>query len=124
MLYNTWCNTFYNVIRYVPEGNMSSCGTDFLAKDWSSKSYILVYSIFVYYTPLFTIIYSYYFIVSVSTFVCYNIGKNLISVNAFLKQTVAAHEKAMREQAKKMNVQSLRSGENQNISAEAKLAKV
>ncbi|XP_024877201.1 rhodopsin-like [Temnothorax curvispinosus] len=88
--------------RYVPEGNMTSCGTDFLAKDWSSKSYILVYSMFVYYTPLLTIIYSYYFIVS----------------------TVAAHEKAMREQAKKMNVQSLRSGDNQNISAEAKLAKV
>ncbi|XP_018314937.1 long wavelength sensitive opsin 2 isoform X2 [Mycetomoellerius zeteki] len=88
--------------RYVPEGNMTACGTDYLAKDWSSKSYILVYSIFVYYTPLLTIIYSYYFIVS----------------------TVAAHERSMREQAKKMNVQSLRSGDNQNISAEAKLAKV
>lgn len=88
--------------RYVPEGNMTACGTDYLTKDWSSKSYILVYSIFVYYTPLFTIIYSYYFIVS----------------------AVAAHEKAMREQAKKMNVQSLRSGDNQNISAEVKLAKV
>ncbi|KAG5311998.1 OPSD protein, partial [Acromyrmex insinuator] len=88
--------------RYVPEGNMTACGTDYLTKDWSSKSYILVYSIFVYYTPLLSIIYSYYFIVS----------------------TVAAHERAMREQAKKMNVQSLRSGDNQNISAEAKLAKV
>jgi len=30
----------------------------------------------------------------------------------------------MRDQAKKMNVQSLRSGDNQNTSAEAKLAKV
>lgn len=88
--------------RYVPEGNMTACGTDYLTKDWSSKSYILVYSIFVYYTPLLTIIYSYYFIVS----------------------AVAAHEKSMRKQAKKMNVQSLRSGDNQNISAEAKLAKV
>ncbi|XP_012278711.1 rhodopsin [Orussus abietinus] len=88
--------------RYVPEGNMTACGTDFLADDWFSKSYILVYSVFVYYTPLFTIIYSYYFIVS----------------------TVAAHEKGMREQAKKMNVASLRSGENQGASAEAKLAKV
>ncbi|KAG7200522.1 hypothetical protein KM043_001086 [Ampulex compressa] len=88
--------------RYVPEGNMTACGTDYLSKDWLSKSYILVYSVFVYYTPLFTIIYSYYFIVS----------------------TVAAHEKAMRDQAKKMNVASLRSGENQNVSAEAKLAKV
>ncbi|XP_029669064.1 rhodopsin-like isoform X1 [Formica exsecta] len=88
--------------RYVPEGNMTACGTDYLTKDWSSKSYILVYSIFVYYTPLVTIIYSYYFIVS----------------------AVAAHEKSMRAQAKKMNVQSLRSGDNQNVSAEAKLAKV
>ncbi|KAL6264107.1 hypothetical protein P5V15_004185 [Pogonomyrmex californicus] len=85
--------------RYVPEGNMTACGTDYLTKDWSSKSYILMYSIFVYYTPLFTIIYSYYFIVS----------------------AVSAHEKTMREQAKKMNVQPLRSGDNQNMSAEAKL---
>jgi hypothetical protein len=30
----------------------------------------------------------------------------------------------MREQAKKMNVQSLRSGDNQNMSTEIKLAKV
>lgn len=45
---------------------MTACGTDYLTKDWSSKSYILVYSVFVYYIPLFTIIYSYYFIVSVS----------------------------------------------------------
>lgn len=88
--------------RYVPEGNMTACGTDYLTEDWVSKSYILVYSVFVYYTPLFTIIYSYYFIVS----------------------TVAAHEKAMREQAKKMNVASLRSGDNQGAGAEAKLAKV
>lgn len=55
------------MIRYVPEGNMTACGTDYLTKDWSSRSYILVYSVFVYYIPLFTIIYSYYFIVSVST---------------------------------------------------------
>ncbi|XP_034938625.1 rhodopsin-like [Chelonus insularis] len=88
--------------RYVPEGNMTACGTDYLTKNWISKSYILIYSIFVYYTPLFIIIYSYWFIVA----------------------TVAAHEKAMREQAKKMNVTSLRSGEQDSTSAEAKLAKV
>ncbi|KAF7996780.1 hypothetical protein HCN44_002426 [Aphidius gifuensis] len=88
--------------RYVPEGNMTSCGTDFLNQEWSSKSYIVVYSCFVYFTPLFLIIYSYWFIVS----------------------TVAAHERGMREQAKKMNVASLRSGEQDSVSAEAKLAKV
>uniref|UniRef100_A0A1B0D995 G-protein coupled receptors family 1 profile domain-containing protein n=3 Tax=Phlebotomus TaxID=13203 RepID=A0A1B0D995_PHLPP len=88
--------------RYVPEGNMTACGTDYLTKDWKSRSYILVYSVFVYYTPLLLIIYSYFFIV----------------------QAVSAHEKNMREQAKKMNVASLRSSEAANTSAECKLAKV
>nr|ACN39591.1 long-wave-sensitive opsin [Dianemobius nigrofasciatus] len=88
--------------RYVPEGNMTACGTDYLTKSWQSRSYILIYSMFVYFLPLLTIIYSYFFIV----------------------QAVAAHEKAMREQAKKMNVASLRSAENANTSAECKLAKV
>nr|QWV42650.1 long wavelength sensitive opsin [Astenopholis sp. CRS 2021] len=88
--------------RYVPEGNMTACGTDYLTKDWFSRSYILVYSIFVYFLPLFVIIYSYFFIV----------------------QAVAEHEKAMREQAKKMNVASLRSSEAAQTSAECKLAKV
>nr|QWV42698.1 long wavelength sensitive opsin 1 [Lycostomus kraatzi] len=88
--------------RYVPEGNMTACGTDYLTKDWISRSYIIVYSFFVYFAPLFTIIYSYWFIV----------------------QAVAAHEKSMREQAKKMNVASLRSSEASQTSAEFKLAKV
>lgn len=52
--------------RYVPEGNLTACGTDYLSDSWVDKSYILVYSIFVYYSPLFLIIYSYYFIISVS----------------------------------------------------------
>ncbi|KAJ8670619.1 hypothetical protein QAD02_001878 [Eretmocerus hayati] len=88
--------------RYVPEGNMTSCGTDYVNDDWVNNSYILVYSIFVYYTPLSIIVYSYWHIVS----------------------AVAAHEKNMREQAKKMNVASLRAGDSGGVSAEAKLAKV
>lgn len=88
--------------RYVPEGNMTACGTDYLTKDWFSRSYILIYSFFVYFLPLLTIIYSYFFIV----------------------KAVSAHEKNMREQAKKMNVTSLRSADAANTSAEAKLAKV
>jgi hypothetical protein len=41
-----------------------------------------------------------------------------------IMQAVAAHEKQMREQAKKMNVASLRSSDQANTSAECKLAKV
>nr|WCQ76416.1 long wavelength sensitive opsin [Notolioon sp. CRS 2022] len=93
---------FFGWNRYVPEGNMTACGTDYLTKDWTSRSYILVYAMFVYFAPLLTIIYSYWFIV----------------------QAVAAHEKSMREQAKKMNVASLRSSEAAATSAEFKLAKV
>lgn len=52
--------------RYVPEGNMTACGTDYLNKDWFSRSYILIYSVFVYFMPLLLIIYSYFFIVQVS----------------------------------------------------------
>lgn len=51
--------------RYVPEGNMTACGTDYITKDWVSRSYILAYSVACYYSPLFLIIYSYWFIVQV-----------------------------------------------------------
>ena len=102
---------------------MTSCGTDYVGDNWTDKSYILVYSIFVYYTPLITIIVCYYHIVSVR--------KNLITLyfrnsfyNMILRKAVAAHERGMREQAKKMNVASLRSGEQGGEKAEHKLAKV
>lgn len=87
--------------RYVPEGNLTACGTDYLSKDWLSRSYILIYSFFVYFLPLLTIIYSYYHILN----------------------TVFAHEKSMRDQAKKMNVASLRSSDN-DVKTEFKLAKI
>ncbi|XP_059474581.1 opsin-1-like [Neocloeon triangulifer] len=93
---------FFGWGKYAPEGNMTACGTDYLSQDLVSRSYILFYALFCYFAPLATIIYSYFFIV----------------------QAVAAHEKNMREQAKKMNVASLRSAENQATSAECKLAKI
>lgn len=93
---------FFGWNRYVPEGNMTACGTDYLTKSWKSRSYICFYSFFVYTLPLVLIVYSYFYIV----------------------QAVSAHEKNMREQAKKMNVASLRSAEAQNTSAECRLAKV
>ncbi|KAM7362753.1 rhodopsin 6 [Cochliomyia hominivorax] len=89
--------------RYVPEGNMTACGTDYFAKDWYNRSYIIVYSVWVYFTPLLTIIFSYWHIM----------------------KAVRIHEQAMREQAKKMNVASLRNSEaDKGKSVEIKLAKV
>ncbi|ROT69189.1 rhodopsin [Penaeus vannamei] len=71
------------------------------ATDTTSSSYLYVYSVWVYLFPLAYIIYSYTFIV----------------------KAVAAHEKGMREQAKKMGVKSLRSEEAQKTSAECRLCK-
>ncbi|XP_019891233.2 opsin Rh1-like [Musca domestica] len=88
--------------RYVPEGNLTSCGIDYMDHELNPVSYLIAYTIFVYVLPLFLICYSYWYIIA----------------------AVSAHEKTMREQAKKMNVKSLRSSEDAEKSAEAKLAKV
>ncbi|XP_066941472.1 rhodopsin-like [Macrobrachium rosenbergii] len=98
-----WClPPFFGWNRYVPEGNMTACGTDYLTDDKFSHSYLYIYSVWVYIFPLFANIYLYTFIV----------------------KAVANHEKQMREQAKKMGVKSLRSEESQKTSAECRLAKV
>ncbi|GFY51269.1 ocellar opsin [Trichonephila inaurata madagascariensis] len=94
---------FFGWNKYVPEGNMTSCTIDYLTKDWSSSSYVVIYALFVYFTPLLTLIYNYTFIV----------------------RSVANHEKELREQAKKMNVSSLRANsDQQKQSAECRLAKI
>ncbi|XP_076030477.1 rhodopsin-like [Oratosquilla oratoria] len=98
-----WCLfPFFGWNRYVPEGNMTACGTDYLTDDLFSHSYLYVYSVWVYFFPLIVIVYSYTFIV----------------------KAVAAHEKQMREQAKKMGIKSLRSEEAKQTSNECRLAKV
>ena len=68
-----------------------------------NKSYIMTCFTFFYAIPISTIAGCYYFIV----------------------QAVFKHEDEMRQQAKKMNVASLRSGSDQNqVSAEIRIAKV
>ncbi|CAL4169344.1 unnamed protein product [Meganyctiphanes norvegica] len=88
--------------RYVPEGNMTVCGTDYLSEDWLSQSYLYSYGSVCYFVPLIYVIWAYSYIVS----------------------TVFAHEKSMREQAEKMGVKSLRSEESQKMSAEFRLARI
>jgi len=98
-----WClPPLYGWNRYVPEGNMAACGTDYLSEDWLSHSYLWAYGFWCYVLPFILIVYGYWHIVA----------------------AVSAHEKGMREQAKKMGVKSLRSEESQKTSAECRLAKV
>jgi len=94
---------FFGFCRYVPEGNMTACGTDSLTNEFWSEMYIYVYTFFTYWGPMAVIFYSYGFILS----------------------AVSTHEKQMKEQAKKMGVKSLRNDPDaKKTSSECRLAKV
>ncbi|KDR23313.1 opsin, ultraviolet-sensitive-like isoform X2 [Zootermopsis nevadensis] len=88
--------------RFVPEGYLTSCSFDYLTKTPENQFFVVTIFIFSYILPMSLIIYFYSQIVS----------------------HVVNHEKALREQAKKMNVESLRSNQQQNqVSAEIRIAK-
>ncbi|XP_068226052.1 rhodopsin-like [Palaemon carinicauda] len=99
-----WCMLpFFGFNRYVPEGNMTACGTDYLSDDLWGHLYLYFYGFDCFVLPLFIIVY------------CYT----------FILKAVANHEKQMREQAKKMGVKSLRNDpEAKKTSNECRLAKV
>nr|WCQ76400.1 ultraviolet sensitive opsin 1 [Notolioon sp. CRS 2022] len=89
--------------KYVPEGYLTSCTFDYLLNTFDNHMFVAVIFVCSYVIPMSLIIYYYSQIVS----------------------HVVNHEKALKEQAKKMNVASLRS--NQNLSGqstEIRIAKV
>lgn len=89
--------------RFVPEGFLTSCSFDYLTDTNETRIFVATIFTFSYAIPMMLIIYYYSQIVS----------------------HVVNHEKALREQAKKMNVDSLRSNANTNTqSAEIRIAKV
>nr|QWV42702.1 ultraviolet sensitive opsin 2 [Calopteron sp. CRS 2021] len=89
--------------RFVPEGYLTSCSFDYLMDTFDNRMFVGVIFTFSYVIPMSFIIYFYSQIV----------------------KHVMDHERALREQAKKMNVDSLRSNQNmQNQSAEIRIAKV
>ncbi|RZF45334.1 hypothetical protein LSTR_LSTR010421 [Laodelphax striatellus] len=88
--------------RFVPEGYLTSCSFDYLTKNESIQYWVGTMFVICYCIPMSLIVYYYSQIVS----------------------HVVNHEKALREQAKKMNVDSLRSNQaQQNQSAEVRIAK-
>ncbi|XP_046439853.1 compound eye opsin BCRH2-like [Daphnia pulex] len=94
---------YFGFGRYIPEGILDSCSFDYLTRDEQTKAFVLCLFIFLYCIPLTFITCCYYFIV----------------------KTIFFHEKTLRDQAKKMNVTSLRSNADSNAaSAEIKIAKV
>ncbi|KAL1129078.1 hypothetical protein AAG570_013609, partial [Ranatra chinensis] len=88
--------------RFVPEGFLTSCTFDYLTRDEDIRNFTAVMFVICYCIPLGLVIYFYSQIVS----------------------HVIIHEHNLREQAKKMNVESLRSNQNlQSTSAEIRIAK-
>nr|APY20617.1 ultraviolet sensitive opsin 2 [Lepicerus sp. CRS-2017] len=88
--------------RFVPEGYLTSCTFDYLTSTFDNRMFVGVIFTFSYVIPMSMIIYFYSQIVS----------------------HVVNHEKALKEQAKKMNVDSLRSNQNPaNTSVEVRIAK-
>ena len=84
---------------------MLTCSYDFLTEDWNNKSFVLFTFIANYQLPLLIIAAVYFDIV----------------------KAVYKHETVMREQAKKMNVETLRSsskGNDKEASAEMRITKV
>lgn len=88
--------------RYVPEGFLTSCTFDYLTDTFDNRMFVGTLFTFAYVIPMSLILYFYAQIVS----------------------HVVAHEKALRDQAKKMNVESLRSNvDHQKASVEIRIAK-
>ncbi|XP_071534214.1 rhodopsin-like [Panulirus ornatus] len=94
---------FFGWGRYVPEGNMTACGTDYFSWDIPNVTYLHAYAMYVYIIPFFIIVFCYSYIV----------------------KAVSAHERQMKEQAARMGVKSLRGDKDaQQKSTDCKLAKV
>ena len=88
---------------YTTEGMLYTCSYDYLNESWNHKSYVLFGFFFNYMIPMTMIFFFYSSIV----------------------KAVWAHEHALREQAKKMNVDSLRSNAATSAeTAEVRIAKV
>ncbi|KAK5641331.1 hypothetical protein RI129_009878 [Pyrocoelia pectoralis] len=111
MVFIIWCYTLPWCIlpmfefwgRFVPEGFLTSCTFDYLTDTFDNDLFVAVLFTCSYVIPMSLIIYFY---------------------SQIVKQ-VMHHEKALREQAKKMNVESLRSNQSlQSQSVEIKIAKV
>jgi len=92
---------FFGWGKYTFEGILDSCSYDYLSQDFNTRSYNLCIIFFDFCFPCAIIIFSYLFIV----------------------KAIFAHEEAMRQQAKKMNVTNLRSNEANEQRAEIRIAK-
>ena len=77
------------IICFFPEGQLITCSYEYISDDMNTKTFVM-----------FTLFTNYIAPISVAIF-----------FYSQIVMAVVSHEKALREQAKKMGVESLRSGE-------------
>lgn len=87
--------------RYIPEGFLTTCSFDYLTDNQDTKMFTLCIFAWAYFIPMVLIIVSY----------------------LRLFKHVQAHEKMLKEQAKKMNVKSLQANQTNSTSVEIRIAK-
>lgn len=89
--------------RFVPEGFLTTCSFDYLDESFDIKLFVTVLFTFAYVIPMSLIIFNY----------------SRICAHVF------SHEKALKNQAKKMNVVSIRSKPNKSgsLTTEIRIAK-
>ena len=75
--------------HFLNSGILTSCSFDYLTRDFNTRSYGIAIFVFDYCIPMFIIVFSYVFIV----------------------KAIIDHEAAMKEQARKMKVDNLRSNQ-------------
>lgn len=110
--------------RFVPEGFLTTCTFDYLTEDAQTKSFVATLFTVSYVLPMFLIIYFYSRIVmhviqhekSLKSQVNYDLQTFKINLlkKTYLTTTV---------QAKKMNIESLRSNDEKNYAAEIRITK-
>ena len=94
---------FFGWGAYAPEGLLVTCGYDCLTREWNEMTFMYYAFAFNFTVPMICVIFFYVQIV----------------------KAVVAHEAAMKAQAKRMNVKSLKSNQKDTeASVEVKIAKV
>ena len=94
---------FFGWGAYAPEGLLVTCGYDCLTREWNEMTFMYYAFVFNFTVPMICVIFFYVQIV----------------------KAVVAHEAAMKAQAKRMNVKSLKSNQkDREASVEVKIAKV
>ena len=94
--------------RFQLEGYGMWCSFDYLTDTPSNRSFVVFLNVVMYVLPMAFIIFFYSQVIYTITITC------LLNLNFDFFQIVSAvsnHERALREQAKKMNVESLRANQ-------------